>query len=112
MMRISKYIDESSRKVVYNSFIVSNFTYCAPVWHFCGKFNNGKIEKINERALRILFKYFTSSYKELLDLSNYVNVLLARLKNLTLDVFKSIQRLNSPYLNELFEIKAIPYETR
>ena len=82
------------------------------MWHFCGKVNNGKIEKINERALRILFNDFTSSYKELLDLSNSDTVLLTRLKNLTLDVFKSIKRLNPPYLNELFEIKAIPYETR
>ena len=71
-----------------------------------------KLKKINERALRILFNDFTSSYKELLDLSNSYTVLLACLKNHTLDVFKSIKRLNPPYLNELFEIKAIPYETR
>ena len=50
LLRISKYIDESSRKIIYNSFIVSNFAYCAPVWHFCGKVNYGKIEKINERG--------------------------------------------------------------
>ena len=80
LSHISKYIDDYSRKIIYNSFIMSNFTYCVPVWHFCGKVNNGKIEKINERALRILFNDFTSSYKELLDLSNSDTVLLARLK--------------------------------
>ena len=80
LSRISKCIDESSRQIIYNSFIVSNFTYYAPVWHFCGKVDNGQIAKINERALRILFNDYTSSYEELLDLSNSDTVLLARLK--------------------------------
>ena len=47
---ISKCIDEPSRKVIYNSFISSNFTYCFTVWHFCGKANNGKLKKMNERV--------------------------------------------------------------
>ena len=81
------------------------------MWHFCGKVNNEKIEKINERALRILFNDYTSSYKELLDLSTSDSILLARLKNRTLDVFQFIKKLNPLYLNELIEIKAIPYET-
>ena len=59
---------------------MSNFTYCALVWHFCGKVDNGKIEKINERALRIIYNDYTSTYKELLDLSHSDTVLLARLK--------------------------------
>ena len=112
LSRISKYIHASSRKIIYESFIMSNFTYCAVVWHFCGKVNNGKIEKINERALRIIYNDYTSTYKELLDLSHSDTVLLARLKNLTLDVFKSIKTLNPPYLNKLFEIKDSPYDTR
>ena len=112
LVRISKYIDVPSRKMIYKSFIVSNFTYCALVWHFCGKVNNGKIEKINERALRILYDDYTSTYDELLNLSNSDTVLLTRLKNMTLDVFKSVKKLNPPYLNRMFEIKDIPYETR
>ena len=112
LARISKYIDVPSRKMIYNSFIVSNFTYCALVWHFCGKVNNGKIEKINERALRILYDDYTLTYDELLNLSNSDTVLLTRLKNMTLDVFKSVKKLNPPYLNRMFEIKDIPYETR
>ena len=98
--------------MIYNSFIVSNFTYCALVCHVCGKDNNRKIEKINERALRILYCDYVSTYDELLDLSISETVLLARLRNLTVDVFKSIKKINPPCLNEVFIIKNIPYETR
>ena len=87
LARISKYIDVPSRKMIYNSFIVSNFTYCALVWHFSGKFNNGKIDKLNERALRILYNDYRSTYDELLDLLNSDTDVLTRLKNMTLDVF-------------------------
>ena len=77
---ISKYIDVPSRKMIYNSFIVSNITYCALVWHFCGKVNNGKIEKINERALRIVCNDYTSKSDDLLDLSNSDTIMSTRLQ--------------------------------
>ena len=51
--RISKNLDLKCRKLIFQSFVLSNFTYCPLVWHLCGKQNNGKIEKIQERALRI-----------------------------------------------------------
>ena len=35
------------------------------MWHFCREVNNGKIEKINEKAMRILYNEYVS-YKELI----------------------------------------------
>ena len=55
LARISKHLNINSRRTIYNSFIMSNFNYCPLVWHFCGQVNNQKLEKIQERALRILF---------------------------------------------------------
>ena len=43
--RISKNLDLKCRKLIFQSFALSNFTCCPLVWHFCGKQNNGKIEK-------------------------------------------------------------------
>ena len=60
LARISRYLNISSRSLLYNSFVRSNFNYCAMVWHFCGKTNNNKIENTHtkkpkqERALRII----------------------------------------------------------
>ena len=50
LARISKYLDIRSKKLIYKSFIRSNFTYCSLVWHFCGITNNSKVEKIQARA--------------------------------------------------------------
>ena len=65
LTRISRYLNISSRSLLYNSFVRSNFNYCAMVWHFCGKINNNKIEKIQERALRIFYRDYESFYEDL-----------------------------------------------
>ena len=49
---------------IYYSFIMSNFNYCPLTWHFCGKVNTKKIEKIQERALRFIYSDYTSTYCE------------------------------------------------
>ena len=42
-------------KMLLDSFIFLNFNYCAPVWHFCSIALSQKTEKIQERALRLLY---------------------------------------------------------
>ena len=104
LARLSKYIDVPSRKMIYNSLIAGNFTYCAIVWHFSGKVNNGKIEKINEWALRILYNGYTSTYR--------LTAGSIKFRHSSVDETKNMKKLNQPYLNRMFEIKDILYETR
>ena len=59
LARISNYLHFKSKTVIYNSFILSNFNYCPLAWHFCGKTNNQKLEKLQERSLRILYFPFS-----------------------------------------------------
>ena len=52
--RMSNYLNPYSSRGMHQSFIASNLSYCPLVWHFCGKTNNAKLEKIQERSLRIM----------------------------------------------------------
>ena len=63
-----------------NSFVKSNFNYCPMVWHFCGKVNNDKIEKIQHRALKIIYKDYVSSYEDLVLKANVPTMLNKRLQ--------------------------------
>ena len=56
LSRISRYLDISSCSFLFNSFVKSNFNYCPLVWDLCGKVNNEKIEKIQQKALTIIYK--------------------------------------------------------
>ena len=35
LQRIAKYLSQNTKKIVFNSFILSNFNYCPSVWHIC-----------------------------------------------------------------------------
>ena len=49
--------------ILINIFVYSNFNYCPLVWHFCSAKLVKKIEKIQERALRILYNNFSSDFE-------------------------------------------------
>ena len=112
LSRISKNLDLKCRKLIFQSFVLSNFTYCPIVWHFCGKQNNGKIEKIQDRALRILYDDYASECSELLDKSGAISMLQYRLNCIILEVFKSIHNSSPLYIQDMFEVKKSSYSLR
>ena len=101
---VSKHLNINSRRTIYNSFIMSNLTYCPLVWHFCGKINNQTLEQIQENALRILFPDYNSSYLGLLNRAGTTTLLMLQLRLTPLFVFKSLHGLNPPCLKALTAI--------
>ena len=112
LSRISKFLNVNSRKLIFRSFIMSNFTYCPLVWHFCGKTNNSKLEKIQERALRIVYNDYKSDYEELMTSFGTTTMLHSRHACILLEVFKSMKLKNPSYIQELFSNKETPYFLR
>ena len=107
-----KFMNFKARKLIFQSFVMSNFSYCPLVWHFCGKKNNSKIEKIQERALRIVCDDYTSTYQELLSKVGTTSVLQSRINCILLEVFKSINHTNPSYIQNMIDITRGPYNYR
>ena len=61
-----------------------------------------KIEKIQERALRLLHNDFASDYAELLKKSGKATMEIKRLRCLALEIFKTVNNLNPYYMKEIF----------
>ena len=55
-------------------------TYCPLDWHFCPSKSLYKIEKIQERALRLLHNDFASDYAEVLKKSGKAAMEIKRLR--------------------------------
>ena len=51
------------RRNIYISFIEPYFNYCAQTWHFCNKSLAEKLEKVNERAIRFVFRDKHTTYQ-------------------------------------------------
>ena len=70
------------------------------------------IEKIHERALRIVFDNVNMSYIELLKLCNRKTLHYERLRLIAIQVYKSLNGLSPQYVNDLFTVKENPYNLR
>ena len=54
LARIANYMDISKKRSIMNAFILSQFSYCPLIWMFHSRKLNHRINKIYERALRIV----------------------------------------------------------
>ena len=98
--QFSKYLKIDRRLSVYKSFIQSNFSYCPVAWLFCGRKNSNKLEKLQERALRIVFNDFPSSYEFLCERANTLPLPFYRLRFLGIEMYKCFKETNPTYLND------------
>ena len=105
LKRLSKFLTLESRMATFRSFIMSNFNYCSLVWRACGAKNTRKLEKLQERALRFVYLDKVSSYDDLLTKANLATLHLGRLKMLATEVYKSVHKLNPPYIQDIYKTK-------
>ena len=89
------------KKAVINSFILSNFNYC----HFSSFKSIRKIEKIRKRLLRIILNDYESDYETLLRDSNKPTMEMRRLRTLAVEIFKTLNEINSPLHEKYFHVK-------
>ena len=55
LTRITSYMNINQRKRIMRAFISSQFGYCPLVWFFCSRKINNRMNRIQERALRIVY---------------------------------------------------------
>ena len=113
LKRMKKMLPVETRMKLYQSFIVPHFNYCAETWNFCSKGATTKLEKLNERALRFVYRDYSSSYEMLLKQSGYQTLLNQRLAKILTTVYKVVNRQGvSESLCDLVELRESNYNLR
>ena len=74
LARIIPYMSIPKRKLLMNSFLMSQFNYCQLVWMCHSRLMNNKINRLNEKCLRIVYNDKTSSFVELLEKDGSVTI--------------------------------------
>ena len=112
LMRFKRMLDIKAKTTIVKSFILSNFRYCSPVYHFCSRANSNKMESILKRSLRFALNDTTSTYEEMLKKVNLTTLEVDRLHFIVKEVYK-IQHDEAPrYLASLVKKRNIGYGTR
>ena len=81
-------MDLAKCKSLMKAFITSQFNYCPLIWMFHSRQLNNRINKINERALRLAYKGNKLTFNDLLKLDNSVTIHQRNLKILATEIFK------------------------
>ena len=72
--QLSRYLPFAQRRLLMKSFIESQFACCPLVWMFHDRNLNNKINKLQERTLRLLYMDDYSTFNELLTKDGSVSV--------------------------------------
>ncbi len=110
--RQSRVLNVLAKKKVFNAFIRANLNYCPLVWINRNKTDLARLEKVQERAVRLIFNDKMSTYIDLLWRAGVPLVLIRWQRVLTSEVYKALHGLSPLYIQNLFNGKKLPYNLR
>ena len=90
------------RKLLVNAYFNSIFGYGQLTWMFCSRRLNGKINKLHLRALRIVYRDYTSSFEELLKKDGSCSIHHSNIKFLATEIYKSRNSLCPKFMCDIF----------
>ena len=88
LSRLSNHLNDSQKRLILNSIVKSQFSYCPLVWMFCSRTSNNMINKVHERALRVLLNDHESDFEKLLHINNDVCNHHRNIQTLLIEIFK------------------------
>ena len=102
LARVSKLLPFHRKRLLLKTFIESQFSYCPLIWMFCSRKLNKRIDHIHERALRLVYEDYKSSFEELLHKDKSVTIHHRNIKYLALEMFKVSKDISPPFMKEIF----------
>ena len=92
----------NKKRILMKSYIFSQFNYCPLVWMCHSRSLNNKINWIQERALRIVYRDYKSSFKGLLQKDQSVTIHQRNLQYLPIEIYEVRMGISPKILNEIF----------
>ena len=103
LMRIKKYLSKDKLKLIMKTFIESQFNYCPIVWMCHSRDLNRKINKLHERALRLVYQEKNMTFEQLLEKDGTVTIHHRNLQKLAVEMYKVKNNLGPKAMQELFK---------
>ena len=103
LMRIKKYLSKDKLKLIMKTFIESQFNYCPLVWMCHSRDLNRKINKLHERALRLVYQEKKMTFEQLLEKDGTVTIHHRNLQKLAVEMYKVKNNLGPKAMQEIFK---------
>ena len=102
LSRLKNTLSISLKMCLYNSYVMSYFTYCSAIWNNCNESDKQKLERLSVRALRCVYNKQVPLHGDDdygLTLSN------RRLQDIAILIFKAVNSMLPGYISDLFVVR-------
>ena len=105
LARVTPYMDLFKKRILVNAFFDSQFNYCPLIWMCHSRKLYHKINRVNEKCIRIIYNDKTSSYKELLSKDGSFSMHYKNLQKLVIEIYKVAYGLCPEIMNKVFQFQ-------
>ena len=88
LIRVAKFMSFNKKRILFKTFFESQFKYCPLIWMFCSRTANNKINKLHERAIRIIYDDYENTFEDLLAQDGSFTVHHMNIQTLILEIYK------------------------
>ena len=102
-------MDQNKLRMLMKAYIISQFSYCPLVWMFHSRNTKSRVNKIHERALRLVYDdspYL--SFDELLIKDKSVSIHQRNLQLLATEIFKTKNGVSTGLTEDIFHFLINP----
>ena len=102
LYRLSKFLSQNILNIIYNTIIQPDFDYCVTVWGNCSSVHFNKLQKLQNRAARIICKEFDWNIRseDLRKRLGWMSIETRRDYFASILMFKTVQGTGLHYLSE------------
>ena len=105
------YVKKESLELMYQSLVLPYFDYCSLIWGNCNQTLKGKIQRLQNRAARIITgDTYDVHSKDILSRSGWKNLEERRVLQTESYVTKALQMKCTESINEMFKISDKKYQ--
>ena len=113
--RLSSFVNESGLKLLYNSVIMPHIDYADVIWSSAAKTHLEMLQKLQNRAGRIILKVKPSEHKSIHEIHyvlNWETLQKRQTRHMYSLMYKIFHNLTPTYLEEKFKFKSTGYALR
>ena len=112
LARMSRFSPAEVKMIVFQAFVLCNFSYCPVIWHFCLLSDMKKFEKLQYRGLKYVYNDFESSYTMLRQQGKRSLLYVDRIREIMIQLYKICCSESPMYLQDLINFKNAGYNLR
>ena len=102
LSRVAPFADLPQKKILFNAFFQSQFSYCPLVWTCHSKTLNNKINRLHERCLRLIYN---DKHCSTIPLDWSVFIHTRNLQLLVTEMYKSAKGMSPKIMQEIFRFR-------